>query len=67
MLVQSLESTFLPEAKSQICFISRRVDFGRFKRDFTTSRSGLDALVVWTGIRSYLKGSIEAAYKKETR
>jgi hypothetical protein len=63
MLVQSLESTLPSRSeKSDMFLISRRVDFGRFKRDFTTSR-GLDALVVWTGIRSYLKGSIEAVQK----
>jgi hypothetical protein len=63
-LVQSLEST-LPSSveKSDLFLTSRRVDFGRFKRDFYDKSCGLDALVVWTGIRSYLKGSIEAVQK----
>ena len=39
-----------------------RINFSRFKREFTTlvSHSGLDALVVWTQIRSSIKGSVHA-------
>jgi hypothetical protein len=51
--------------KSNLFWPSRRVDFGRFKRDFYDKSCGLDALVVWTGIRSFLKGSIEAVQKGE--
>jgi hypothetical protein len=43
----------------------KRVDFARFKRDFPTliESSGLDPLVVWTQIRSSIKGSIRAVVK----
>jgi hypothetical protein len=42
--------------------LSTRVDFARFKREFPSlvSDSGLDPLVVWTQIRSSIKGSIHA-------
>lgn len=36
-----------------------RVDFSRFKKNFTI-RSGVDHLIVWTQIRSFIKGSIES-------
>jgi hypothetical protein len=48
---------------------SNKVDYGRFKREFyvhevavagTAGSSTLDPLLVWTHIRSFLKGSIEA-------
>jgi hypothetical protein len=64
-LAQSLESTLPSRSveKSDLFLTSRRVDFGRFKRDFYDKSCGLDALIVKTGIRSYLKGSIEAVQK----
>lgn len=41
------------------------VDFQRFKRDFQGiyEKCGLDALVIWTQIRSFIKGSVEALRK----
>jgi len=41
------------------------VDFQRFKRDFKGiyEKCGLDALVIWTQIRSFIKGSVEALLK----
>jgi len=40
---------------------SQRVTFARFKRDvYGGDKSGLDPLVVWTNIRTFIKGSIEA-------
>ena len=45
-----------------------KVDFQRFKRDFkdTIEKSGLDGLVIWTQIRSFIKGSVEALVKPGT-
>jgi hypothetical protein len=45
---------------------SKRIDFSRFKRDFHTiiRESGLDALIVWTQIRSSIKGSIHAVVQR---
>jgi UvrD/REP helicase N-terminal domain len=41
-----------------------RVDFRRFKRDFPwVCKCDVDALVIWTQIRSFIKGSIEALVK----
>jgi hypothetical protein len=34
--------------------------FSTFKRDVYDGNKGIDALIVWTNIRSFLKGSIEA-------
>jgi len=42
---------------------SQKIDFGRFKRDFhnrSSSNSKISALISWTVIRTFLKGSIEA-------
>jgi superfamily I DNA/RNA helicase len=39
---------------------SLRVDFGKFKREAFKSDFGLDVLVIWSQIRSFIKGSIEA-------
>lgn len=41
---------------------SRRVDFPRFRTLMSTAvmKSGLEAVVVWTQIRSFIKGSVEA-------
>jgi len=41
---------------------SRRMDFQRFKKEFSWPHgtSGLDLLVLWTQIRSFIKGSVEA-------
>jgi len=38
----------------------KRVDFNRFKEVFPKPDGGLDSLTVWTQIRSFIKGSIEA-------
>eukprot|EP00984_Skeletonema_dohrnii_P030927 scaffold22810_cov103-Skeletonema_dohrnii-CCMP3373.AAC.1 len=42
---------------------SQKIDFGRFKRDFhgnSSSNEKISALILWTVIRTFLKGSIEA-------
>ncbi len=42
---------------------SQKIDFGRFKRDFhnrSSSNEKISALISWTVIRTFLKGSIEA-------
>ena len=61
--VRLLEST-LPatDGPANLFLPSQRMDFGRFKREVyqPESSGGLDALVVWTNIRSFIKGSIEA-------
>jgi hypothetical protein len=59
-LLRTLESG-LPQ--DRVHFQERnRIDFHRFKREFYSriEPTGLDALVVWTSIRSFMKGSIEA-------
>ncbi len=38
----------------------QRMDFARFKRDVYHGDDGLDPLLVWTNIRSFIKGSIDA-------
>ncbi|CAB9504446.1 tetratricopeptide repeat and ankyrin repeat containing 1 [Seminavis robusta] len=40
---------------------SHYIDFHRFKRDIWQPSMGVDALIAWTNIRSFIKGSIEAA------
>lgn len=51
---------------------SRRVDFRRFKRDFPwvndckSNGVKLDPLVIWTQIRSFIKGSVEALIKLDS-
>lgn len=43
---------------------SNHMTFGRFKKEIYSGRDGkLDPLLVWTSIRSFIKGSIEAALK----
>ena len=44
------------------------VDFQRFKRDFFVvyEKCGLDSLVLWTQIRSFIKGSVEALLQPGT-
>jgi hypothetical protein len=65
-LVLSLERDLPSRGEDSNLFLpSRRVDYRRFKLDFYDKSCGLDSLVVWTGIRSFLKGSIEAVQKGE--
>jgi len=60
-LVLSLEAR-LPPAPSESVVFSRekRMDFRRFKQECFGSGDVVDALTVWTSIRSFIKGSIEA-------
>jgi len=62
-VVSSLEK-ILPSIGDvdKLFLASQKMSFPRFKRDFyhSDSSDGLDALVVWTNIRSFIKGSIEA-------
>jgi len=37
-----------------------KMDFRRFKTDLFKGDEGIDALIIWTNIRSFIKGSIEA-------
>lgn len=39
---------------------NQKVDFQRFRREIFLHDAGLDALIVWSHIRSFIKGSIEA-------
>ena len=39
---------------------SNRVDFARFKAEFVRSDVKMDPLIVWTQIRSFIKGSIQS-------
>jgi hypothetical protein len=72
-VVSSLEGTLPPlsntssETKESLFLPSKKMDFSRFKRDFYKSdlSCGLDALVVWANIRSFIKGSIEALLGKD--
>ena len=64
-LVNDLENTLLQVTKDKQNFTpSTRVDFPRFKAFYTSLNLPkdiqTDALIVWTAIRSFLKGSIEA-------
>jgi hypothetical protein len=43
---------------------SKHIDFERFKQEFAGCCGALDPLVVWTQIRSFIKGSIDAVLKK---
>lgn len=46
--------------------LKNRVDFSRFKKEFFCEKrdnSQLDPLIIWTQIRSFIKGSIEAVMK----
>lgn len=42
---------------------SQKMDYQRFKRDVHTPTDSVDALIVWSNIRSFIKGSIEAQQK----
>jgi len=59
--------TALPGAVPRKFDNDSRVDFQRFKRDFKAflDNCGLDPLVVWTQIRSFIKGSVEALVKDD--
>ena len=63
-VIGSLESQLSPvsENTGDRVLNSRKMDFRRFKREVyrPDSSGGLDILVIWTNIRSYIKGSIEA-------
>jgi UvrD/REP helicase N-terminal domain len=62
-LLSTLESSLAMSTAGSLFLPSRRVDFALFKRDvFRDAKlwGGLDALVLWTNVRSYVKGSIEA-------
>jgi hypothetical protein len=41
------------------------MDFQRFKRDIWTPNMGIDELIAWTSIRSFIKGSIEAVAARQ--
>jgi Ankyrin repeats (many copies)/AAA domain len=59
-LLSKLESAVATQCKFRP---NQRVDFVRFKRDFYRNSKlwgGVDALVVWTNIRSFIKGSVDA-------
>ena len=61
-LLSDIEST-LPRLTARNFSPSRKVDFTRFKRDFhniPSSNEKVSALVLWTVVRTFLKGSIEA-------
>jgi hypothetical protein len=64
MLLQTLEGTLPRNEKAlDISFLpSSKMDFGRFKREVHSAKSseGLDALIIWTNIHTFIKGSIEA-------
>lgn len=61
-LLRKCDSTLL---KSGEYFDSSRyVSFGRFKREIYCADFGLDALVAWSQIRSFIKGSIAALMKE---
>ncbi len=49
--IRGVRSNFLPR---------QRMDFAKFKRDVYHGDNGLDPLLVWTNIRSFIKGSIDA-------
>jgi AAA domain len=64
-LVQSLESAIQGSDTAAPVFLpSQRIDFVRFKRYMWDTSSGIDALIVWTSIRSFIKGSIEALQQR---
>jgi len=60
-LLRSLERT-LPAVEGTRCqfLLSQKIDFQRFKREVHSSSDGIDALIAWSSIRSFIKGSIEA-------
>ena len=61
-VIGSLESQLSPvsENTGDRVLNSRKMDFRRFKREvyWPDSSGGLDALIIWTNIRSFIKGSI---------
>eukprot|EP00985_Skeletonema_marinoi_P006234 scaffold2699_cov140-Skeletonema_marinoi.AAC.8 len=60
-LLNDIEST-LPD-QTRNFNPSQKIDFGRFKRDFhhhSSSNEKISALILWTVIKTFLKGSIEA-------
>jgi hypothetical protein len=63
-LLSHLETSLPATLKSETLFVpSQRVDFPKFKRDFYGSSKrwgGIDAMIVWTNSRSFIKGSLEA-------
>ena len=61
-LLNDIEST-LPTSQTKHFNPSQRMDFSRFRRDFhsqSSSKEKIGALISWTVIRTFLKGSIEA-------
>lgn len=59
-LLSTLESAVPTQSRFRS---NQRVDFARFKREFYRNSKlwgGVDALVVWTNIRSFIKGSVDA-------
>ena len=61
-VLQHLEVVLPKLEGSDLLFLpSQRVTFARFKRDvYQDDRNGIDPLIVWTNIRTFIKGSIEA-------
>ena len=67
-VIQSLERHLPMVGNTADLFLpSRRMSFGRFKQEVYRSDSsgGLDALIIWTNIRSFIKGSIEALQRQD--
>jgi len=64
-LLASLERTLPAVEGSRCSFLSsQKMDYQRFKREVHTSADGIDALIAWSKIRSFIKGSIEAQQKQ---
>eukprot|EP00986_Skeletonema_menzelii_P020165 scaffold30419_cov154-Skeletonema_menzelii.AAC.1 len=66
-LLNDIESS-LPGQKTRNFNPSQRIDFGRFKRDFhynSPFNEKVSALISWTVIRTFLKGSMEAFQSPE--
>jgi hypothetical protein len=60
-LVQKLEQSVRSIIKDLPVFLpSQCIDFQRFKREVWKPCMEIDALIAWTSIRSFIKGSIEA-------
>jgi hypothetical protein len=67
-VIGSLESKLpLSENTADLFLPSRKLGFGRFKREVYRSDAsgGLDALIIWTNIRSFIKGSVEALQRPD--
>jgi hypothetical protein len=61
--ISKIENDLLPIGSKLVFLPSHRMDFQRFKREvYKDSKNwdGVDALLIWTIIRSFLKGSVEA-------